>query len=600
MKLWNKLRSPWKISTVLYVLLFVMVVMPVASLSVLILQIYKQDLLQQTTDQTLQTLRALTYSAEQEIGRAVYISAAIGVDPEVLRSASMLKQATAADRQTYITSLNKTLARYSSSIPSYLLSIHFFFKDSGMYSYNRNLIPDEQSMRHSIWYHKTLEKQDEVQIQGLQKNVLYDTTDKYVISTAFSPSFMQGLQDVEMIYFTFSRDRLENILRQYPYSPSSFMILSDQTEIVATSFGLSSEDAVKMAALSNISASKEGQFITTMDGQKMLITFTSAEVLDWKICQIVPYKELTKNYNNIYKFVMIATFLGTILFLIISFYLVRSLTKPLLQLVRKMSRVMEGNLNAKIEASGSAETVILGHTFNYMLDQIQLLIIEREKEEREKRKAEFTALQSQINPHFLMNTLNAIKLMALINKVDNIRNMTVALMRLLTSSFNRGGNLTLVSEEIENLKSYFYIMEIRYGKKFEVIWEIEEQVSSAYMLKLLLQPILENCIIHGLSGTETNSRIHIIGRASERSVSIVIADNGSGVSEEQILQFNASKTGQEHTFTGMGIANVHHRIILHYGQEYGVTIEPNLPTGTKVTLLIPLIRQDEENIKDHV
>ncbi len=272
---------------------------------------------------------------------------------------------------------------------------------------------------------------------------------------------------------------------------------------------------------------------------------------------------------------------------------VHNLMKPIHVLVVKMSRVMDGNLNVKIEASGSAETVTLGLTFNHMMDQIKLLINKTEQQEKAKQKAEFAAMQSQINPHFLINTLNSIKLMAIISRVDNIRNMTQALIRLVSSSFNRGGSLTLLADEVENLKQYIFIMETRYGNKFEVKWEVDETAMSLYILKLLLQPILENAITHGLVSKETNGTITIGIHKVGEQLCIVIADDGVGIPDEQIEKLQ--DPDQDYTFSGMGILNVHHRIVLHYGQDYGVTIKRLEPSGTKVEIILPIIRSQEEN-----
>lgn len=585
------LAKPWTFSATLHVLLVVMVVLPIVIISTMILQVYKRDLLQQTTERSLQTLHAVTYSAQQEISKIEYVTAAVGVDRDILSIATALHQADESNRYADINALGLALSRYTYSMSSQLLAIHFFYKDGGVYSFQQNLSTDEQEVRAMEWYRKTLQQTDNVQFLGLQPMMLFGQTIPFGLSAAIAPSAFHTLSDVEMVCFTLNEEAFDKIFLQQPYDKSAFVIVTGNGQVITSSHNWD-ETSESLARLAQIKSANEGHFIDKASRTEMLVTYAAVGQTGWKVVHEIPYSELTANYNRIYKIVLFTTLAVIAVFLLISFYLVKGLTRPIHVLVRKMSLVMEGDLNAKIGTSGIAEMATLGRTFNHMLDQIKLLIRQREEEEQMKRKAEFAALQSQINPHFLINTLNAIKLMALISKVDNIRNMTNALMRLVSSSFNRGGILTRFSDEIENLKHYLYIMEIRYGHKFEVEWQIDPQAESKYLLKLLLQPILENSIVHGMAGKEAQGKIVIAANVHEGSLYIVIADNGEGMTEEQLTQFRAKSS--PHTFTGMGFANVHHRILLHHGEDYGLTLAANEPEGTKVTMKVPLIFKDKE------
>ncbi|GGI46148.1 histidine kinase [Paenibacillus marchantiophytorum] len=588
------LKKPWRTSTTLYILLFTMVVLPILTISTMILQVYKRDLIQQTTDRTQQTLHAVKYSIEQEINNVVTFSAAVGMDTEVLETATLLHESSSNERQPYYNDLSKALGKYSSSMSGRVQSVNFFFKGGGSYSYLKDLAVSDMTLRKMDWYPATITEQDHVHFIGKQMGVLYGSPDAASIVTTIRPSYYQMLHDIDFIYFVFSRDYFEKMLWQNPISGSSaFRILTAEGEVIASSYNIPpDEQELDASLMSRISAQREGNFVATIRGEKMLVTYATVGIADWKVVYKIPYSELTANYRSIYQLILFATAVVIVVFLFISFYLLHKLMKPIHVLVVKMSRVMDGNLNTKIEASGSAETVTLGRTFNHMMDQIKLLIRETELQEKAKQKAEFAAMQSQINPHFLINTLNSIKLMAIISGVDNIRNMTQALIRLVSSSFNRGGSLTLLADEIENLKQYIFIMETRYGNKFEVQWVVDPAATSFYILKLLLQPILENAITHGLVSKETNGMITIeIHKLGER-LGIVIADNGMGISDEQIEKLASSD--QDYTFSGMGILNVHQRIVLHYGAEYGVTIERLEPTGTRVEIVVPVIRSQDE------
>ncbi|WP_054027592.1 sensor histidine kinase [Bacillus sp. FJAT-28004] len=580
------LRKPWKISTILNLLLIVMVVGPLTTLSTIILDVYKHDLLAQTSNRTLQTLHSITNTAEQEIKKVMYITANISSDQEILNNATQMRQADSANSQIHIDFLNSALNRYNASINNYILSVSFFFKKGEVFSYNRNLIDEPHAIHQTEWYAKTLSGSNKVQFIGLQKNVLFDSGKPYVITAAVSPEFIPGLQTVELIYCAFNRSSFENLLRgtSNHTADSDFLIVDNNRQVIASSYGLSHIDRVDESLFEKVNNDLEGDFISEVDNKKVLVTYATVRNTGWKVIHQIPYSQLTQTYDQIFRAVIIFTIVCTCVFLMISFFMVRSLTKPIYLMVSKMTRVVGGNLNTRIAALGSAEMVMLGNTFNYMLDHIHLLILRNKEEERAKRIAEFDALQSQINPHFLINTLNVIKLIALVNKVDNIRNITVALMKLVSSSFNRGSTLNQLSEEIENLKHYLYIMENRFGKKICVVWNVAEETSSLYILKLLLQPIVENCIVHGLDEKDVDGQIWVNTSIIEGRLQIEIADNGVGMENEQLQNWN-----QENKFSGMGISNVNRRIQLQYGMHFGLTIQPNEPEGTKFVIRVPLL-----------
>lgn len=581
------------LSTTLRIFFFLVVIIPIALISTVVLQVYKNDLLQQATDRSQQTMQAFAYSTQQEIARMVGIFATIGMDQHVLEYSTAIRDALTTDRHSYSNDLVQLLDSYTASVSGYVLSVNFFYKDGGAYSYMGNLNADESEYRTSAWYKSSLKKKDHIHFLGMQQNPLYSlNSGPYVMAAAIAPSDFHILHNVELIYFVFDGAAFENILRKKYDSSSAFYIVSDNGKVVASNQNVKQGGSLDSELLGKVQSRKNGHFIDTINGEKKLVAYASVEGTNWKVIHQTSYSELMANYNTIFKFIIVVAIAIVFAFLAISLYLVSNVTKPIHRLVRQMSRVMGGDLDAKIQTSGSRETVTLGQTFNHMMDRIGLLIVQREEQEKAKSKAEFAALQSQINPHFLINTLNSIKLMALISNAENIRNMTHALTRLLSSSFNRGGSLTNLSDEIENLKHYLYIMEFRYGNKLTVEWEIDEEVGSYYILKLLLQPILENCVVHGLHNKENGGSIRIAASVSAGDLLLAVADDGIGMPEQLLAQYGGS--GQDRTFSGMGIGNVHRRIQLHYGNHYGLRIESNEPSGTVVWIKLPILRQGDE------
>lgn len=585
--------APWRISTTLRLFFVVILVIPIGLISAFILNMYERDLIEQNTTRSLQTVRAVAYSTQQEIARITGIFASIGMDSAVLETATSLSDASPADRQTQVNDLNAMIARYTSSVAGKVLSVTFFYKDGQAYSYQRNMRHDERNYRSELWYAESLGVQDRVHFIGMQETTLYGHYQPYLMAYTLSPSDFHTLHNVELIYFAFDGGVFDPVL-QSSDGISTYDLITSEGKTVASNHRLAQGSPYDAKSFAQTRGGGTGSFVQEdADGGKKLIAYTGVDNIGWTVLQRLPFTAFMNNYENVFKSIALAAGIIGAAFLALSFYLVYNVTNPLRLLVRQMIRVRDGDLHARILASGSAEIVELGQSFNRMTGRIKMLLKQREEQERDKRKAEFAAMQSQINPHFLINTLGAIRMMAVIAKADHISGMTQALMRLLSSSFNRGSMLTQLGDEVENLKHYLSIMEVRFGNRFETIWRIDEQAADCYMLKMLLQPILENAIVHGVSRMEGRGQLHVSAKLL-RSVELMIevADNGPGITDLAMVE-TALQDGDK-SFNGMGIANVHRRIQLHYGEEYGLQLDHNVPTGTLVRLRLPYLRSGDE------
>lgn len=453
---------------------------------------------------------------------------------------------------------------------------------------------DDSYFRRQPWYNQVLKNTDSVHFLGMLPNVLYGNYNPYNMVAALSPSVINPLSNLEMILFTFESSAFDHILQSRDNTESTLHIVTEGGRIVSSNTLASRGSEFPMHWFVNRGPQDKGYFVDVNEDNTNLITYAKINQTEWWLVQSIPYADLTANYLSVNYIVWIFAIMIIVAFILVSFYLVSNVTKPLSELLRQMDRVTEGDLNAKFMTTGSQELVKLGKSFNHMTERVQDLLRHHELQEVEKRKAEFAALQSQINPHFLINTLNSIKFMALISKADNIRNMTHALTRLLASSFNRGGILTTIDEEMDHLKHYLYIMEIRFGRPIQTEWKVDGDLAGYYILKLLLQPILENSIIHGLKNVDYPGMIQIVVRKQGEDLLITIADNGVGMADTSSLSLDSEGSPHKHSFSGMGNRNVHKRIQLHYGMRYGLKYEKNEPQGTIVTIRLPLIHTTEE------
>lgn len=277
--------------------------------------------------------------------------------------------------------------------------------------------------------------------------------------------------------------------------------------------------------------------------------------------------------------------------IIIVIYILLRLTKPLYALVRSMSRVGSGNFSTKVEVRGKDEVALLGSHFNKMVTQLEELVHHVAEEQRHKEEAHFQALQAQINPHFLFNTLNSIKLMAMLSGTNrNVSDMITALGKLMEFSMKQNTLFVTLRQELEYLELYMSLQKIRYHDDITVSVQVPEALLDCTVLKFTLQPLVENSIIHG---SQLPLHIRIEAECIDQYVLIHIIDNGKGLSEET-MQVISNQLLQDHVKTsGIGLLNVDRRIKIHFGQQCGLLLSQPGEGGLQVTVRIPYRKELE-------
>lgn len=304
-------------------------------------------------------------------------------------------------------------------------------------------------------------------------------------------------------------------------------------------------------------------------------------ITEWTVIQASPRGQMLRPIHKlrmIFFLVMAGILFIFILYTILFF---NRLINPINNLADTMNRVKSGEKAVQTDLHGPFEMQHLQSTFNRMILQTERLTEEQRKIEEEKSHLELQALQYQINPHFIANTLNSIRLMAVVNKDEHIKNMTASLMRLVNDSFRAEGSNITLAEEKESLLSYVHIMKVRFGNRIELRFPLEGELVKYKIRKMLLQPLVENSIIHGFSGRMERGIISIQTEVKDDALYIRVTDNGSGLEAEQD---ESSVKG----LTSLGLESVNRRIHLNYGETYGLTIRSRKNRYTSVTLKLPI------------
>lgn len=273
---------------------------------------------------------------------------------------------------------------------------------------------------------------------------------------------------------------------------------------------------------------------------------------------------------------------------LILFVITRKTINPLRVLVKEMSKITEGNFNNHINLAGSSEIKKLSSSFNYMLDDLNNYVEKLLLAQKKQRKAELSALQMQINPHFIYNTLASIKLLVLKEDKEKASETINSFISLLQNTISDTSETITVKQEIENLKNYVFINETRCGDNIKVNFHVFEQCINYRLPKLVLQPFIENALFHAFLGN-VEGRIHVFISVKSNKLFCEIIDNGIGIEESQLQCLYSSPTSKHIHFTGIGIKNVDNRIKLLYGNDYGVTITSKINVGTTINVFLPLI-----------
>lgn len=352
-----------------------------------------------------------------------------------------------------------------------------------------------------------------------------------------------------------------------------------------------------------VSEYRDGIYQETFQGEERVITVKSVGYTGWKLIGVAPRQTVSLNSLKTQLLVVfVATFILFLMSLVNS-YISSRITTPIRKLELSVNEIEKGNLNAKVDAEGSYEIRHLGQSVQNMAKQIQVLMADIVSEHEKKRKQEFDTLQSQINPHFLYNTLDIIVWMIENEKPDQAVKAVTALARFFRISLSRGKSIITVKDELEHVRNYLMIQHMRFKNRFSYTIEAEDEVLELASLKLMLQPLVENAIYHGMEFMDGDGEIFISAWKEGEDLYLKVSDNGLGMTEEQVARLfsDMPHTGSSRG-SGIGVKNVNERIRLYFGSEYGLSIESEPDEGTVVTIHLPAvayseIRQKEEHDK---
>lgn len=299
-------------------------------------------------------------------------------------------------------------------------------------------------------------------------------------------------------------------------------------------------------------------------------------------------EEAQDNFNVL---IHIAVVIFAVMFIIVIFfayYLPLSISRPITKLTEVTNQVAAGDLSVRSSVTNGVEASMLSSSLNKMIDKINELLSQVTKEQIRLRKAEFELLQSQINPHFLYNTLDAIVWLAEAGEKERVVNTVKSLSEFFRTSLNQGKDIVTIKEELLHVKSYLEIQQVRYQDILEYEIDVPEELNIYKIPKITIQPLVENALYHGIKNKRGLGKITVTGEQGDDYFRIIVSDNGLGINEERLkevlLNINKRDESEKSSF---GLYNVNERIKLDFGDEYGINIESTYKEGTKVIIKLP-------------
>jgi two-component system sensor histidine kinase YesM len=347
---------------------------------------------------------------------------------------------------------------------------------------------------------------------------------------------------------------------------------------------------LKSENIEKIISTESRSFIEKKDGKKRLVTIKTIPNIGWKIVGVSYLNDLLIAREDIRNSYIIVIFVCLLIATLISVRIASNISRPIKKLEALMKRAENGDFNVNnIDIKSSDEIEHLAATFKMMLQRIKALMQQIKEDQKAIRKSELKALQAQINPHFLYNALDAIVWMAESKKHDKVVLMTSALAKFFRLSLSKGDEIIYIKDEIEHIKYYLMIQKIRYSKKLEYEILVDPEILKYRIIKLVLQPLVENAIYHGIKNLPDGGKIEIKGKQVEGKILLQVVDNGVGIPSQKLQHILENENRSKVKAGGVGIKNVHERIQLYYGEDYGLTFESEEGQGTTVNVWLPAV-----------
>ncbi|WP_238915895.1 sensor histidine kinase [Clostridium sp. YIM B02555] len=547
---------------------------------------YRNSINFSQNENTNQIIKQINYNIESYVDNTENIMNYMSTDPRILKflSDNKLKNDNLED-EAY-----KSIYSFVKFNPK-IAGIMVVNNNGGYISDVMNKVSRE-SLINEEWYLRAYNEPDKIHLftkptgRNIDNIFRYSADEVFSVSKAVVDSSSKKINGVILI--DVKLDVIKDIIENSKPGTAGFIYIMDSNkEIVYTPVN----NVVYRIKNEWIDKINNEIIIKNINGENYQLTKIKSEYTGWETIGVFPESESLRVIEDIKYYSAIVAVLALIIAQILVIIFTRSIVNPIKKLKKLMKKAQEGDLTVTFNAKYNDEIGELGGSFNTMVKEISNLINLVQVEEKKKRIAEMNVLQAQIKPHFMYNTLDTIRWMAEEHNEEDIIEIIEAFTNLLRISLSKGKEIISVNEELSHIKSYLTIQKIRYEDKLDYEIQVDDNMLEYKLIKLILQPLVENAIYHGIKEKRGSGRILIKGEIKENTLIFTISDNGKGMEEELLNKINYMlRNGNEKkNEIGYGIFNVNERIKIIYGDEYGLQYESIYGEGTTVLLKHPII-----------
>lgn len=445
------------------------------------------------------------------------------------------------------------------------------------------------------WYREASENPEEIQLISVVTGRNIVTNRSYSIDDVFS--LAKAVQDPEtgevlgVILLDIRHDIIQSTINGVTIGEKGFVFVMDQ------------EDNIVYTPVNGIVYRVNPKWVKAMEPMSVQIQGGSYQIRSelspytgWRTVGVFSMDEVMSSVNTIVYILFTCVIISLVLVVIVSFKFSRTLTNPIFKLKRLMKQAESGDLTVRFNFQHNDEIGELGQSFNHMIARIDQLIQMVYVEQENKRTAEMKSLQEQIKPHFLYNTLDTISWMARDYDAEDIVRLVDALTNMFRIGLSHGKDIITVKEEITHVSNYLYIQKIRYKDKLNYVIHVDESLYAIEVPKLILQPLVENAIYHGVKAKRGGGTITITGVPEGENLVFTVQDDGAGMLQEKVEELNRrmSERSVLDEKKSFGLFYIRERIQLCYGKGYGVHVESTLGEGTRVTITLPLYQKPKK------